>query len=76
MFAETFYINPNRRRFRVNIQDVRVRNGLDIYGEVLTNFAYILSSKVVVGATNSIKIAFENVLENAKINAIEIIPLL
>lgn len=75
MFAETFYTRFNRRRFRVTLQDRVIKSGLDIFAMVGGNFLYTQSNTVVVGATGTIKIQFENQLQFAKLNAIEILPM-
>jgi hypothetical protein len=74
-FAETYALDfkPGARVFNVKIQgNVAVPN-LDIFAEAGANAALV--SGVDVTVTNgALAIEFDNVVDNAKINAIEILP--
>jgi hypothetical protein len=74
-FAETYYLafKPGARVFNVKIQGNAVFQNLDIFAEAGANAALVKGADVTV--TNGIlNIEFDNVVDNAKINALEVLP--
>jgi Malectin domain/IPT/TIG domain len=76
MFAEVFFRQPNSRLFDVYIQNQLIRRNFDIFGASGgANISYTVSSTAVASPTDpNIYILLQNVLQNAKISAIEIVP--
>ncbi len=72
MFAEIFFTNPGSRVFNVSIEGEQVISNLDIVAKVGANTAYdkVHEVKVVDG---NLSIAFESVVNNAKISAIKVL---
>ena len=72
-FAEIYFNTVGARIFNVNINGVQVISNLDIFKEV--GFAKPLDLSFPVNVTNNnIEIQFINVVQNAKINGIEVLP--
>ena len=74
LFVETVFSTPAAREFGVYVQGQPVNKKLDIIEFVGPNSAYIVSRSVSVGKNDSgIVIEFKTFIQNAKINAIEIL---
>jgi hypothetical protein len=72
-FAETAFSSVGARVFNIVLNGQTVRSNLDIYSVVGANKALVLSFPVTV-TNGQILIQLVGVVQNAKINAIEIIP--
>jgi hypothetical protein len=73
-FAETYWTNANQRVFNVAVNGKPVVSNLDIFSKVGGNAAYDVSVPVLV-SNGQIQINLTTIKDNAKICAIEIIPL-
>jgi len=74
-FAENYWTATGRRVFNVNINGTRVITNLDIFAKAGRNAAYDVVVPVNV-TTGLIKIDFITVVDNAKVGAIRIEPVL
>jgi len=74
-FAETYNLSfkPGARVFNVKIQGNVVFQNLDIFAEAGGNAALVKSADVTV-TNGAMNIEFDNVVDNAKINALEVLP--
>ncbi len=75
-FAETSgeaYYAEGARVFNVSIQNLPVFTNLDIFAEAGAKSALIKGSDITV-TNGSVTIAFSDVVQNAKVDAIEILP--
>ena len=74
LFVETVFTTPAAREFKVFVNGQPVNKKLDLIEFVGPNVAYIVSRSVSVGTSDpGITIEFKTFIENAKINAIEIL---
>jgi Malectin domain/IPT/TIG domain len=73
MFADVRFTEKNERVFKLFLQGKLIIPNLDIFDEVGTDTAYRLLNVVTVD-NGMIDIEFETVIENAMVNAIEILP--
>jgi hypothetical protein len=75
MFAEIFYDTKNQRVFKVAVQGKDINGSLDFIALAGADNAYTLTTNATLSLdATDIRIEFTNVIENAKISAIEIIP--
>jgi Malectin domain len=76
LIAETFFAEAKQRVFNVLINDKVILKKLDLVDSVGKDSPYIISRYVTVTAAKpEISIGFVNLVENPKINAIEILPI-
>lgn len=74
-FAETYYLAfmPGARVFNVKMQGNIVFQNLDIFAEAGADAALVKGADVTV-TNGAVHMEFDNVVDEAKINAIEILP--
>lgn len=74
-FAETYAPTQSigARLFNVKMQGTQVFTKLDVFAEAGANAALIKSSDITV-SNGQISIEFDNIVQTAKVNAIEILP--
>jgi Malectin domain/IPT/TIG domain len=79
MFAESYYTEMLKRVFNVVVQGVVIESEFDIFDSAGVFAAHIISTDVNVlpsGGSTILKIELVNIVENAKISAIEITPIM
>ena len=72
-FAELYFKHTNQRVFNVAINGAPVINHLDLVASAGYGVAHDLTIPVVV-TNGSISIVFTSIVNNAKVNGIEIVP--
>jgi hypothetical protein len=73
LFAESFFATAGARVFNVKLQGNPVFQNLDIFASVGADKALVKGATVTV-LNGVLAIEFDNVVQNAKISAIEILP--
>lgn len=73
-FAELFFNTVGSRVQHVDLNGVRVLTDLDVRAEVGVNFKALVKTAIVNVTGGSILLKLTNVVENSKINSIEILP--
>jgi Malectin domain len=77
MFAEVFFTTPKSRIFDVSVQCIPLTKNFDIVAAVGPKTAYVLNTTVTIDTSiKTLKIPLRNIVENAKISAIEILSVI
>lgn len=74
-FVETFHTASNKRKFSVNVESGKgTLTNYDIYAQAGANTAIVETFSSIAVTDGTLNISFTTVTDNAKVNAIEIVP--
>lgn len=73
--SENYWDNPGQRVFDVLAEGQRVLSGVDIRAEAGAKFVPLDKTFIVTVADGSLNLAFQSIVDNAKVDALSVVPL-